>query len=60
MKQQQEDINEINAARNALIDAAIVRIMKMRRELSHEDLLIELGAQVTLRFKPKSSLIKVS
>ncbi|KAK4167077.1 Cullin [Cladorrhinum sp. PSN259] len=41
-----------------VVDAAIVRIMKQRKELSHTQLTTEVIGQLAGRFKPEISLIK--
>ena len=40
------------------MDAAIVRIMKARQTLNHNDLVTEVVKQLTKRFKPKPLDIK--
>ncbi|QPH00924.1 hypothetical protein C2857_005035 [Epichloe festucae Fl1] len=47
-----------NQTRAHIVDAAIVRIMKSRKELSHSQLVIEVLSQLAGRFKPEVSLIK--
>ncbi|KAH6606495.1 hypothetical protein Trco_005648 [Trichoderma cornu-damae] len=47
-----------NQTRAHIVDAAIVRIMKARKELSHSQLVGEVLSQLVGRFKPDVSLIK--
>ncbi|KOS18648.1 Cullin-3 [Escovopsis weberi] len=47
-----------NQTRAHIVDAAIVRIMKARKELSHSQLVGEVLSQLVGRFKPEVSLIK--
>ncbi|KAF6842636.1 scf ubiquitin ligase subunit [Colletotrichum musicola] len=55
-RKQTEEKN--NQTRAHVIDAAIVRIMKQRKELTHSHLLTEVIDQLSGRFKPEISLIK--
>ncbi|EHK15732.1 uncharacterized protein TRIVIDRAFT_37896 [Trichoderma virens Gv29-8] len=47
-----------NQTRAHIVDAAIVRIMKARKELNHSQLVSEVLSQLVGRFKPEVSLIK--
>ncbi|KAJ3447898.1 cullin-3a-related [Anaeramoeba flamelloides] len=50
---------KIDEDRRLLVDAAIVRTMKARKVLMHNDLIIEVIKQLKSRFTPKTSLIKM-
>ncbi|GMM35544.1 cullin [Saccharomycopsis crataegensis] len=53
-----ETMASINNSRKFEVDAAIVRIMKSRKTLSHNELIAELIKQLNNRFNPPPSFIK--
>ena len=50
--------DNVNDQRKHLIEAAIVRIMKTRKELMHNALVAEVSKQLIQRFKPEPKYIK--
>lgn len=49
----------IDQERKYMIDTAIVRVMKMRRTLQHQMLITEVITEVSSRFAPPVSIIKI-
>ena len=47
-----------NDSRGFVVEAAIVRIMKQRKELSHAQLVTETLTQLSSQFKPDVGMIK--
>ncbi|KAM0814642.1 hypothetical protein AB5N19_00432 [Seiridium cardinale] len=57
--EERKQTNEKNAeTRKYVVDAAIVRIMKARKDASHSELITQVVEQVARQFKPDINLIK--
>ena len=57
-KERQETIKKVDDDRKFKIDAAVVRIMKARKELAHAQLVADVITQLRSRFSPAPSHIK--
>jgi cullin 1 len=57
-KGNEETMSHVIEERKLLMQAAIVRIMKARKKLRHQNLISEVVEQLQVRFKPAISLIK--
>jgi cullin 3 len=53
-----KEFEEIQVQRRNIIDATIVRIMKTRKTLNHQNLMAEIFTAVQARFKPDPHLVK--
>lgn len=58
-KEQKAVQTQIDDERAILIQATIVRIMKARKVLDHQNLMTEVISQLSSRFKPNVTVIKV-
>lgn len=45
--------------RRHMVEAAIVRIMKSRKTLSHNELIAEVTKQISMRFNPSPQVISI-
>jgi len=57
-KERKETEKKNNDSRGFVVEAAIVRIMKQRKELSHAQLVTETLTQLSSQFKPDVTMIK--
>lgn len=58
-EEQKSTNTSIDQERKYIVEAAIVRVMKMRKTLKHQELIAEVIKQVASRFTPKVNVIKV-
>ncbi|PVH99033.1 Cullin-domain-containing protein [Periconia macrospinosa] len=57
-RERRETEKKNDDSRNFCIEAAVVRIMKQRKELAHQQLILETIGQLTAQFKPEVNMIK--
>lgn len=57
--ERKETMNLINNSRKHEVDAAIVRIMKSRKTINHNELITEIIKQLASRFRPSPQFIKL-
>jgi len=57
-KERRETEKKNNDSRGFAIEAAVVRIMKQRKELAHQQLVLETVTQLAAQFKPDIGMIK--
>ncbi|KAF2640039.1 Cullin-domain-containing protein [Massarina eburnea CBS 473.64] len=57
-RERRETEKKNDDSRNFCIEAAVVRIMKQRKELSHQNLMTETLSQLAAQFKPDVHMIK--
>lgn len=50
----------VDRERAQVVDAALVRIMKQRKEMVHTELVAEVTSQLSRRFTPKIQMIKLA
>ncbi|GAA5852604.1 hypothetical protein JCM8547_002559 [Rhodosporidiobolus lusitaniae] len=58
--ERRETENKVDEARNTQCDACVVRVMKNRKELIHQELVNEVITQLAHRFQPSPQMIKKS
>ena len=57
-KDESEEIKHINESRNFVVQAAIIKILKTRKEIYHNELIIETIKIITQKFKPSTNDVK--
>eukprot|EP01104_Vermistella_antarctica_P019088 TRINITY_DN7318_c0_g1_i1.p1 TRINITY_DN7318_c0_g1~~TRINITY_DN7318_c0_g1_i1.p1 ORF type:complete len:767 (-),score=261.67 TRINITY_DN7318_c0_g1_i1:152-2452(-) len=58
IQETKETHDTVQTDRKYVIEACIVRVMKMRKQLKHSSLISEVVSQLQSRFKPKINIIK--
>ncbi|ORY31654.1 Cullin [Naematelia encephala] len=57
-KEREDTQEQVDEERRHMVEACIVRVMKNRKQMSHNDLISEVAHQLSTRFMPSVNLIK--
>jgi cullin 3 len=59
-EESKETDERLDKERSQVIEAALVRIMKNRKQMLHSELVNEVTAQLSRRFTPKTTMVKLA